>query len=446
MALTDYFRILRRWGWIMVLAAALTAGSAYVLSKAQTPVYKSTIVVGVQPTRPDLGLTAAAKSLLRYYVLVIDTETYAKKVITELQLDRTPASLLGDVTIASDDSRFAVQIDVLNSDGDVAIDIARVWAEQFAAWRDEQNATVQRADKVLAVIVDDAKYSQFRPNTKVNTLAGAILGLLLGGAIVFLVEFREAGVIRSPEDVERVLALSVLGAIPPRAAARAEPERGAGMPANSSQLITLSDPRSPMAEAFRTLRTNLMFSSLDHPLSTLLVTSAAPEEGKSTTLANLAVTLAQGGRKTILVDCDLRHPRQHEIFGVPAEPGLSNMILDKRDAPPLAATGVENLLLLPAGALPPNPADLLGSRRMEDIIAALKAQADIVLFDAPPVIAVTDAALLALKLDGALLVVSAGQTRREHALQAKALLEKIHVRIVGTVLTNATLDRALSSY
>ena len=218
------------------------------------------------------------------------------------------------------------------------------------------------------------------------------------------------------------------------------------MPANSSQLITLSDPRSPMAEAFRTLRTNLMFSSLDHPLSTLLVTSAAPEEGKSTTLANMAVTLAQGGRKTILVDCDLRHPRQHEIFGVPAEPGLSNMILDKRDAAPLAATGVENLLLLPAGALPPNPADLLGSRRMEDIIAALKAQADIVLFDAPPVIAVTDAALLALKLDGALLVVSAGQTRREHALQAKALLEKIHVRIVGTVLTNATLDRALSSY
>ena len=218
------------------------------------------------------------------------------------------------------------------------------------------------------------------------------------------------------------------------------------MPANSSQLITLSDPRSPMAEAFRTLRTNLMFSSLDHPLSTLLVTSAAPEEGKSTTLANLAVTMAQGGRKTILVDCDLRHPRQHEIFGVPAEPGLSNMILDKRDAAPLAATGVENLLLLPAGVLPPNPADLLGSRRMEDIIAALKAEADIVLFDAPPVIAVTDAALLASKLDGALLVVSAGQTRREHALQAKALLEKIHVRIVGTVLTNATLDRALSSY
>jgi len=215
---------------------------------------------------------------------------------------------------------------------------------------------------------------------------------------------------------------------------------------NSYRLVTLTDPRSPAAEAFRTLRTNLMFSSLERPLTTLLVTSAAPEEGKSTTLANLAVTLAQGGRKTIVVDCDLRHPHQHEIFGVPAEPGLSNMMLNNQDRPPLVATSIEGLSLLPAGTPPQNPADLLGSRQMETIIANLKTRADIVLFDAPPVIAVTDAALLASKLDGALLVVSAGQTRRDHAQQAKALLERIHVHIVGTVLTNASVDRRLNTY
>jgi capsular exopolysaccharide synthesis family protein len=214
----------------------------------------------------------------------------------------------------------------------------------------------------------------------------------------------------------------------------------------SSQLVTLTDPRSPMAEAFRTLRTNLMFSSMDHPLATLLVTSPAPEEGKSTTLANLAVTLAQGGRQTILVDCDLRRPRQHEIFGVPAEPGLSNAILDKLDEPKLVQTPVEGLSLLPAGAVPPNPADLLGSRRMEAIIANLKSRADFVLFDAPPVLAVTDAALLASKLDGVLLVVRAGHTQRDHALQAKHLLEKIHVRLVGTVLTDAAIDRRQTAY
>ena len=214
----------------------------------------------------------------------------------------------------------------------------------------------------------------------------------------------------------------------------------------NSQLITLTDPRSPVTEAFRTLRTNLIFSSLDHPLTTLLVTSATPEDEKSLTLANLAVTMAQSGRKTILVDCDLRRPRQHEIFGVAAQPGLAELVLEGNAQPALAATGIENLQLLPAGALSPNPADLLSSRRMEAAIAALKSRADIVLFDAPPVLAVTDAALLASKLDGVLLVVNAGQTKREHALRAKELLEKIHVHLVGTVLINATVDRSVSNY
>ena len=221
---------------------------------------------------------------------------------------------------------------------------------------------------------------------------------------------------------------------------------------STDKLITLTDPRSPGAEAFRTLRTNLIFSSLEHPLTTLLVTSAAPDAellaGKSTTLANLAVTMAQGWRKTILVDCDLRRPHQHELFGVSAEPGLTSMILDasRRDEPALVATGVENLWLLPSGPLPPNPADLLSSRRMESLIAALKSRADIVLFAAPPVLAVTDAALLASKLDGVLLVVSAGQTKREHALRAKELLEKINVRLVGAVLTNAQVDTSVGAY
>ncbi len=211
-------------------------------------------------------------------------------------------------------------------------------------------------------------------------------------------------------------------------------------------LITLADPRSPVAEAFRTLRTNLMFSSLDRPITTLLVTSPAVEEGKSLALANLAVTMAQGGRNTILVDCDLRRPHQHSIFGVSAEPGLTTMILESHEEPPLAPTGVENLWLLPAGPLPPNPADLLGSRRMESLISNLKSRADMVLFDAPPVIAVTDAALLASKLDGVLLVMTAGHTRREHAQRAKELLEKINVRVVGVVLTNASVDNSLSGY
>lgn len=216
----------------------------------------------------------------------------------------------------------------------------------------------------------------------------------------------------------------------------------------SPNLVTLSDPRSAAAEAFRALRTNLMFSSVEAPLSTLLVTSPAPEEGKSTTLANLAVTMAQAGRQTILVDCDLRRPSQPEIWGLANDHGLTTMILDSGGLanPPLQDVGVENLSVLLSGPNPPNPADLLGSRKMDEVITALKSRAEVVLFDAPPVLAVTDAALLGLKLDGVLLVMSAGHTRRDHAEQAKELLEKVHIRIVGVVLNNAPPGAGMGKY
>lgn len=219
---------------------------------------------------------------------------------------------------------------------------------------------------------------------------------------------------------------------------------------SKDQLITLKDARSAAAEAFRTLRTNLIFAGLETPLQALVVTSAAPESdeavGKSLILANLAVVMAQGGRKTTLVDCDLRRPRQHEIFGAPAAPGFSDWMTGRDDAPPrLVPTGLDGLALLPAGSAAVAPADLLSSRRLPLLIAHLKAEADIVLFDAPPLLAVSDAALLAASLDGALLAVSAGHTRRDHAQRAKEMLEKIGVRVVGAVLTNAAGD-ALGAY
>lgn len=211
-------------------------------------------------------------------------------------------------------------------------------------------------------------------------------------------------------------------------------------------LITLTDPLSPASEAYRTLRTNLVFSSLDEPLQTLVVTSPVSDEGKSTALANLAVTMAQGGRRTVIVDCDLRRPSQHTIWGVAQQPGLTTMVLENLDAPPLVDVGVENLWLLPSGPLPPNPADLLGSTRMDVIVDRLAGEADLVLFDTPPVIAVTDATLLSAKLDGVLMVIRAGSTRREDAERAKQLLARLNVRIVGAVLTNAAVDSRTTGY
>jgi non-specific protein-tyrosine kinase len=214
------------------------------------------------------------------------------------------------------------------------------------------------------------------------------------------------------------------------------------------QLITLAEPRSAAAEAYRTLRTNLMFSSVEKPITTLLVSSPAESEGKSTVLANLAVTFAQAGHKTIIVDCDLRKPAQHDIWKIPNDRGLTTMMLETVALanPPLASTSVENLQLLPSGPLPPAPADLLGSQRMDEIIGLLKARASYILFDSPPVLAVTDAALLGSRLDGVLLVARAGHTRRDHTARAKEALERVHVRIVGAVLSNAPRERGTGYY
>jgi non-specific protein-tyrosine kinase len=217
---------------------------------------------------------------------------------------------------------------------------------------------------------------------------------------------------------------------------------------HSDSLVTLTSPRAPVSEAYRTLRTNLEFSSLDKPIKTMVVTSPGPEEGKSTTLANLAVTLAQAEKQVILVDCDLRRPSQHELFGLSNGVGLTTMVVDDEvmKNPPILDTGVAGLRLLTSGPLPPNPSELVGSRRMSEIIAALSEQADIVLFDAPPVVAVTDAAVLASRVDGVLLVVKAGGTKRDQARRAKALLEKVNAHVVGAVLNNIKMDTSYYRY
>lgn len=204
-------------------------------------------------------------------------------------------------------------------------------------------------------------------------------------------------------------------------------------------LITLTDPRSAAAEAYRSLRTNLMFASVERPLETLLVTSSAQSEDKSVVLANLAVTFAQAGNKTIIVDADLRRPAQHELWGVPNERGLTDMILQDTamSSPPLVATDIPNLSVLPSGKLPPVPSDVLSSAKMSEVIGVLRARAHYILFDAPPILVAADAALLGAKVDGVVLAMRVGVTRRDQAARAKQTLERVHVRLLGVALTNA---------
>ncbi len=206
-----------------------------------------------------------------------------------------------------------------------------------------------------------------------------------------------------------------------------------------TNLITLTDPASAASEAFRSLRTNIMFANVDNPIRTLLVTGVSKAETTSETIANLAVTIARGGNRTILVDANLRAPRQHIIWNLANDAGLSNMMQDERllAQPPLQSSGVADLEILTAGTLPANPADLLISRRMTDIISILKSRATYVLFDSPPVLSATDAALLGNKLDGVLLVVRQGKTRRDDVSKARDALAQVQAKVIGAVLTHA---------
>ena len=291
-----------------------------------------------------------------------------------------------------------------------------------------------------------------KPNKKMNLMLGALIGLGLGIGLTFVIEYFD-NTIKSIEQVEQ-LGFNLLGAIPKIPQEKLEKkkkQKEQSMETDEaynieSRLITHFDPKSPISEAYRTLRTNLQFTRLDKPLQSLMVTSAGPKEGKSTTVANLAITLAQLGTKVVLVDSDLRRPVIHGIFGMSKDVGLTNYMVDSVPFTDIVKDSfMDNLKIITCGVLPPNPSELLGSKKMEELIVKLKDEFDLVLFDSPPVIAVTDAAILSTKVDGAFLVISSGTANRDAIIRAKAQLENVKAPIVGALLNNVDVEGTYGS-
>jgi non-specific protein-tyrosine kinase len=219
-----------------------------------------------------------------------------------------------------------------------------------------------------------------------------------------------------------------------------------GVTPHSSGLTMLADPRSPAAEAYRSLAANLQFSYADRQMQTVGVTSAAAGEGKSTTVANLAIALAEGGRRVIVIDADLRRPSLHTLFGVDGQDGLSNLLLGEQAQLPLLETASPGVKLLASGPVPTHPLDGLASRRFDQVLALARTQADFVLVDTAPAGALADAAVLAPRLDGMLLVVSAGRTKRDLARRAREQLERVNANLLGVVLTDVRGDDGLYRY
>ncbi len=215
MKVQDYFRVLRRRGWIIIVTALVTAISAFVFSKVQIPEYRSSVRVGIQAARNDFGQAQTIKILLDSYVAQMYTRTMAQEVIEQLGLMRTAEALKGDVTIASESQQMLIQIDVDDTDGEQANRIAKKWAELLVDWRNSENQRQNKEDRVFAQILEEPTYRLLQPKTLINTAAGGIFGLLLGALTLLGLEWLEAGLIRSGRQLEHEAGLTVLGLIPP---------------------------------------------------------------------------------------------------------------------------------------------------------------------------------------------------------------------------------------
>lgn len=214
MSLTEYVRILVRRGWIMVLLALLVGGGAWFITRDDTPVYQASYRILVQPSRPDLSLTNSTISLLESLRVYLDSELRAAEIIDELQLDMTPGQLLANTATQADQFRFTVQIEVEDTDPEVAKAIAAAWGEKLIAYREELNAGLRREDRVDTRPVDNPTAGQIAPQPRIVGVAGAILGLIVGGVVIFVLEYIESSVVYRREDLERNFELDVLASIP----------------------------------------------------------------------------------------------------------------------------------------------------------------------------------------------------------------------------------------
>ncbi|NQT27570.1 polysaccharide biosynthesis tyrosine autokinase [candidate division KSB1 bacterium] len=314
----------------------------------------------------------------------------------------------------------------------------------------EENRIAEAGQLGSVRIVDWAKPPKdpIKPRKKMNLLMGMMVGFGLGIGITFLREYLDNS-LKTIEDVER-MGFPVLGSIPFITSEKVS-SNGNGINGDirriESRLITHFAPKSPISEAYRTLRTNIQYAKADSPIKSFLVTSSGPGEGKSTTVANLAITFAQMGARTLLVDTDLRRPVLHGIFGQSRNDGLTNILVGRTTLQQaLKTTQIEDLFLVTSGTLPPNPSELLTSKMMEQFLNEANEQFDIILLDTPPVIAVTDAAILSRKVDGAVLVLRSGQTVRDIIVRSRAFLEKVNAKLLGVLVNGLQVNNMYGSY
>jgi capsular exopolysaccharide synthesis family protein len=506
MELKQYFLLLRQWAWLIGLGVLLAGGTAYAAGKNTAPVYRASIHLLINQAPGESGSEftqiQVSERLTRTYSELIKKWPVLEETAATLDLPFGPGSLVGKITVSSAPNTQIMVVSVEDTDRGQAALIANTLVEVFVAQNQEfqsaryaqaiasweaaveevgllvenleqqiaaigeangseqearlarlethltqarasysdtfnqlQSLRVAQAREVSNIIVVEparAPNAPIRPRVAQNTLLAAVVGGMLALGVVFLIEYLD-DTVKSPDQISQDTGLSTLGTI-----AVIQGDKLA------DKLTTYHEPRSPIAEAYRVLRTNVGFSAIDGGLRTLIVTSGSPDEGKTTTTANLAVAMAQAGKEVIVVDADLRRPRLHNFFQAANNQGLTTALLDS-EAPAASycrPTAVPGLRLLSSGPLPPNPAELLSSQRMHLLVESLQAEADLVIFDTPPVLMVADASILAAQVAGCLLVAGMGETRRDALAQAAETLHKAGATLYGVVLNRARSGRS----
>jgi non-specific protein-tyrosine kinase len=499
-----YFALIWRWWWMIGLATLLAAVTAYLVSQRMTPIYQAstTLLINEASANRTTDYTSILTSerLARTYTEMLSKKPVLQAVIDDLGLNLEVKDLLKMISVELVRDTQLIEVKVENPDPVLASDIANrlvgKFAEQTQALQasryasskqnledqltriDEQIQTTSKQINSLGTGTEanperdrlEAALAQYRqtyasllqsyeqvrvaeagstsnvvqidpattPETPIRprplrnaALAGAV-GLFMAIGIVFLIEALD-DTIKGPEDIVRIIGLPVLGLI-----IRYE--------TNEGMLITIAEPRSPVSESFRSVRTNLQFTSVDKPIRTLLITSPSPSDGKTTIAANLGVVIAQNGKRVALIDADLRRPNIHKVFDIPNRMGLSGLFVmpEVNLDGSLQKTVTEGLYTLPAGDVPPNPAELLGSEKLSEILRLVSEKADMVIIDSPPIVAVTDSAVLAHRVDGVILVVKPGVTKMAAARQAFEQLNRVGANVVGVILNE--VDFAQSRY
>jgi len=454
MDIRDYVRALRR-NWIaIILMTAVGLGAAYGWAKIQTPVYEASIS-GLVQTRPKADVQeqqqllsqandAAARAKVPTYLVMAGWRNVGESAAAELKVSDSPDALFKRITVTNPDNTNIIDIAAQGPSPKAASELATAWMNGLVSQIDKTDGinSAPGTSPIMIYLAQTAALPEapIFPSVPTALLIGGLLGL--GGGIAFaMIRAISDRRVRGTDDVEQRLGVPVVGTIPKVDTVVAERRIVNDDDAHSGTRVDFA-----VRESLRALRTNLQFMDVDHPPRTIVVTSALPGEGKSTVATNLAMTLAAAGAHVVLVDGDLRRPTVASTLGLVSGAGLTDVLSGRAKLTDVlqGAPDAPNLAVLTAGTIPPNPSEVLGSERMHQLVKDLAGHATVII-DAPPLLAVTDGAVLTNQADGALLVVAVGKTTYDVVDKALNALEKARGRVLGVVLNRAPVTGGRAS-